>query len=39
MWALIAQMHERAVGDTAKLTVVRDGQKKDLDVTAGEKAD
>ncbi|WP_374927863.1 S1C family serine protease [Kytococcus sedentarius] len=37
MWALIAQMHERAVGDTATVTVVRDGERQDLEVTAGAK--
>lgn len=37
MWALIAQMHERAVGETATVTVVRDGERQDLEVTAGAK--
>lgn len=37
MWALIAQMHERAVGETATVTVVRDGERQDVEVTAGAK--
>ena len=37
MDALIAQMHERAVGETATVTVVRDGERQDVEVTAGAK--
>ncbi|WP_462416965.1 S1C family serine protease [Kytococcus sp. Marseille-QA3725] len=37
MWALIAQMHERKVGDEATLTVVRDGERQDVEVSVGAK--
>ena len=33
--SLVAQVHERAPGDKATLTIVRDGQEKKIDVTFG----
>ncbi len=35
--SLVAQVRERGVGDTAKLTIVRDGQRKDVQVTLASK--
>jgi putative serine protease PepD len=33
--SLVAQVHERAPGDKATVTVVRDGQRQDISVTFG----
>jgi putative serine protease PepD len=35
--SLVAQVRERGVGETAKLTIVRDGQRKDVQVTLASK--
>jgi S1-C subfamily serine protease len=33
----VAQVRERGVGDKAKLTIVRDGQRRDIEVTLASK--
>jgi putative serine protease PepD len=35
--SLVAQVRERGVGDKAKLTIVRDGQRRDIEVTLASK--
>ena len=35
--SLVAQVRERGVGDKAKLTIVRDGQRQDIQVTLASK--